>query len=104
MRRGCPIQFPPCLTGYPWEGLQGALVQAMILYRQGYDVWNWENQAFLRAVQFLYDLEQQYGSWWATGDDTWVPWLINHVYNTSFPTDPANIGKNMGWTDWMYGY
>jgi hypothetical protein len=103
MRRGCSFQFPPCVTGYPWEGLQGALVQAMIVYRQGYDVWNWEDQAFLRAVQFLDDIDQQYGSWWATGDDTWVPWLINHVYNTNFPTDPANVGKNMGWTDWMYG-
>ncbi len=55
-------------------------------------------------MQFLHSLEQQYGGWWAPGDDTYVPWLVNHVYGTGFPTSPANIGKNMGWTDWMYGY
>ena len=42
MRRGCPFQIPPCPTAYPWEGLQGIIVDAMILYRRGYDVWNWE--------------------------------------------------------------
>ena len=48
-------------------------------------------------------LWMQYGGWWATGDDTWVPWMVNYVYGTSYRTAPANIGKNMGWTDWMYG-
>jgi hypothetical protein len=104
MRRGCAFQMPPCPTVYAWGGLQGALVQAMILSRQGYDVWNWQEQALLRAVEFLYALDQQYGGWWATGDDTWIPWLVNFVYGTSFPTSPAKIGKNMGWTDWMYGH
>lgn len=103
MRRGCAIQWPPCKTGYPWEGLQGALVQANILSRQGYDVWNWQDRALLRAVVFLDGIEKQYGGWWATGDDTWVPWFVNYVYGTSYPTTTANIGKNMGWTDWMYG-
>jgi hypothetical protein len=103
MRRGCAFAWPPCQTGYPWEGLQGALVQANILSRQGYDVWNWENRALLRAAQYLQWLEQQYPGWWAKGDDTWVPWFVNDAYGTSFPTSAANIGKNMGWTDWMYG-
>jgi hypothetical protein len=103
MRRGCAFKWPPCQTGYPWEGLQGALVQANILSRQGYDVWNWENRALLRAVQYLQWLEQQYPGWWAKGDDTWVPWFVNYAYGTNFPTSAANIGKNMGWTDWMYG-
>ena len=103
MRRGCSFQVPPCLTDYPWGGLQGAMVQANILSRQGYDVWSWQDQALLRAVEYLDDLEQQYGGWWAHGDDTYLPWLVNHVYGTDFPTSPANIGKNMSWTDWMYG-
>ena len=63
MRRGCALQWPPCPTNYPWEGLQGALVQAMILSRQGYDVWAWQDQALLRAVQFLHSLDQEYGDW-----------------------------------------
>jgi hypothetical protein len=104
MRRGCPFQVPPCQTDYPWGGLQGALAQAMILSRQGYDVWTWQDQALLRAVYYLDSLEQQYGGWWASGDDTHLPWIVNFVYGTDFPTSPANIGKNMGWTDWMYGH
>ena len=106
MRRGCPFQVPPCPTGYPWEALQGIVVEAMILYRQGYDTWNWEDQAILRAVQFLYDLHFEYpeDKWWARGDDTWIPWLVNYVYGTNFPTAPAQSGKNMGWTDWTHGH
>src|SRR3954452_9963488 len=104
MRRGhCGFRWPPCPTDYPWEGLQGAVVQAMILSRQGYDVWDWQDRALLGAVQFLASLQQQYGGWWATGDDTNVPWLINHVYGTRFPTSQPDIGANLGWADWLYG-
>lgn len=104
MRRGCSLQFPPCPTNYPWEALQGILVEAVVLHRQGYDVWNWEDQAILRAVQFLYDLHLAYpdGQWWAAGDDLWIPWLVNAVYGADFPTEPARRGKNMGWTDWTH--
>jgi hypothetical protein len=32
-----------------------------------------------------------------------TPWIINHVYGSSFPTiAPANFGKIMGWTDWTH--
>lgn len=104
MRRGCSFQLPPCQTNYPWEGLQGIVVEANILHRQGFDVWNWEDQAILRSVQFMHDLQQAYQdtAWWAEGDDTWIPWLINDVYGTDFPTDEADIGKNMSWTDWTH--
>jgi hypothetical protein len=104
MRRGCPFQIPPCPTGAPWEALQGIVAEAVILGRQGYDVWNWEDQAILRAVQFLHDLNLQYpeAEWWAKGDDRWVPWIVNHVYGTDFPVEPVRIGKIMGWTDWSH--
>lgn len=105
MRRGCSFQIPPCYSNYPWEGLQGILVEAVILRRQGYDVWSWEDQAILRAVQFLYDLQRAYPEeeWWAPGDDRWIPWLVNAVYGTDFPTEPVTRpGKNMGWTDWTH--
>ncbi|CAA9247654.1 MAG: hypothetical protein AVDCRST_MAG20-2182 [uncultured Acidimicrobiales bacterium] len=102
MRRGCDFQWPPCPTGYPWEGLGGVVVEAEILSRAGYDAWEWEDRAILRSVTFLDRLERQHGQWWAAGDDTWQPWLLNEVYDTTFPTLDANIGKNMGWTDWMY--
>ena len=99
-RRCGAFQWPPCRTNYAWEALQGMLVQAVILSRAGYDVWNWGNQAILRAVTWLYN-EARYP---AEGDDTWQLHLINFYYGTHFPAPiPARPGKNMGWTDWTHG-
>jgi hypothetical protein len=103
MRRGGKFQFPPKRTDYPWGALSGALVQAQMLDRQGYDVWGWEGQALRRAVQFLHNLDVEYNRWWADGDDSWMPWLVNKSYGTSFPTEPVTLpGKNMGFTDWTH--
>jgi hypothetical protein len=106
MRRGCAAQFPPCPTGYPWEALQGAVMQAELLYRQGYDAWNWEHKALLRAVRFLLDLNRRYpesGAWGATGDDKWIPWLINARFRVKLPVQtPTHPGKNAGFTDWVF--
>lgn len=96
MRRGGTFQWPPVATGYPWESLQGAVTQAQILHRAGYDCWQWQDQALLRAVRFLYGI-----GWNATGDDAWVPWLIDARYGTHFATQArAGPGKVMGWTAW----
>jgi hypothetical protein len=105
LRRGCDFQFPPCYTQYPWEGLQGILAEAVLLSRRGYDVYNWSDRAILRAVQFLYDLSVDYPQdpWWAVGDDTFIPWLINAVYGSDFPTDPVELGDIMSYTDWTHG-
>src|SRR5437763_7701617 len=103
MRRGCSLRFPPCPTLYPWEALQGAVVQAELLSRQGFDAWNWGDQALRRAATFLFDLHRRYGEqeWGAPGGDAWIPWLLNARYGTRFPvTSPASPGKGMGFTDW----
>jgi len=98
MRRGGKFRWPPKKTNYPWGALQGALVQAELLHRAGYNVWEWEDRALLRAVNFLYDID-----WLPEGDDVWQPWLINYAYNTTFPAvTPSRPGKNMGWTDWTH--
>jgi hypothetical protein len=98
-RRCGGFQWPPCITNYAWEGLQGALALAVILHRAGYDVWNWQDQAILRAVKWLYD-EADYP---AEGDDTWQPYVINYYYGTNFPiVIPARAGKNVGFTDWTH--
>jgi hypothetical protein len=71
-----------------------------VLARAGYDAWHWSNNALLRAAQFLYNLDKQASGWWATGDDAWQPWMINHAYGTSFPAALATQpGKSMAWTD-----
>jgi hypothetical protein len=102
MRRGCSLRFPPCHTRYPWEALQGALTEAEILSRQGYDTWNWGDQALRRAGEFLFGLQRQYGSAWEPPEGgRWLPWLLNARYGTNFPaTAPADPGKGMGYTDW----
>lgn len=37
------------------------------------------------------------------GDDTWIPWLVNHAARTSSPgSSPSRPGKNIGYTDWTH--
>jgi hypothetical protein len=99
-RRAGPYAWPPPKTNYVYGALQGALMQAIILYRAGYDVWNWENQALLRAVKWLYNE----GNYPADGDDKWLIHVVNYFYTAGFPARfPASPGKNAGWTDWLYG-
>jgi hypothetical protein len=98
-RRGGGFQWPPPAENYVWEALQGAIAQAVILDRAGYDVWNWQDKALLRAVNWLH----QQASFPADGDDTWIPHLVNHFYGKSFPApSPSGSGKNMGFTDWTH--
>jgi hypothetical protein len=100
MRRGGSFRWPPNSTGYPWENLQGALLQAELLRVAGYDSWNWENRALLRAVRFLYNRAK----WPATGDDEWQTWLLDARYGTNYKlAPPVRYGKNFGFTDWIYG-
>ena len=99
-RRGSPYRWPPPKERYVYEGLQGALAQAVILHRAGYDVWEWQDRALLRAFTWLHEQ----ADFPAQGDDTWQPHVINHFYGTSFPAPvPARPGKNVGWTDWTLG-
>ncbi len=100
-RRCCKMGFtwPPPKENYVWEGLQGALVQAEMLSRLGYDTWNWSDKALLRAVRWLNDV----ANYPAQGDDTWQIPLINHHYDTSLAVEqPTRPGKNVGFTDWTH--
>jgi hypothetical protein len=99
-RRGGPFHWPPPRENYVYEGLQGALVQAVILHRAGYDAFNWADQALLRAFRWLHDQ----AGFAAVGDDVWAAHVVNHYYRSSFPAAvPARAGKNVGWTDWTHG-
>jgi len=98
MRRGGPFAWPPKYTNYPWGALQGVVVQAEILYRAGYDTWQWSDKAILRAVQYLYNI-----GWAATSDDQWIISLINARYGSTFTANAkASPGKIMGWTAWTH--
>ncbi len=99
-RRSGPFRWPPPKENYVWEALQGAVVQAVILSRQGYGVWDWEDKALLRAYRWLYEV----AGYPPQGDDIWQVYLVNCYYGTDFPAQtPVRPGKNMGWTDWTHG-
>ena len=98
-RRAGGFRWPPPDENYVWEALQGAIVQAELLQRAGYDVYHASDNALLRAYAWLFDVCHYPPS----GDDTWQPWMVNHAYGAHFPTTAARTGKNMGFTDWLYG-
>ena len=99
-RRGGGFSWPPFCENYVWEALQGASLQAELLTRGGYPAWTQGSGALRRALTWLYTQ----ANCPASGDDTWIPWLVNRGTGSSFPaTSPANVGKNMGFTDWLAG-
>lgn len=83
-----------------------ALVCAEILSRRGYaDVYRWESDALRRAAQWLLDRHSADPTmgWWFSGNDTFVPWILNRAYGTNFPTaQNTNVGRNMDFTDWTH--
>jgi hypothetical protein len=62
-------------------------------------VYNWSDKALWRAVNWEYTVN----GFPAQGDDTFEIYIINHAYGSSFSVGAANTGKNMDFTDWMYG-
>ncbi|MEX0685697.1 MAG: alginate lyase family protein [Balneolales bacterium] len=99
------FKWPPCRTGYNWGGMQGAVLQAELLHRQGYPAWEWESKALLRAASWLYNATADDGdTYYPRIEMRWQPWLINKTYDTNFKTERATPpGKNMGFTDWTHG-
>ena len=102
MRRGGSFTWPPEYTQYPREALSGFVPLAELLYRQGYDVYAWENRALLRATRFLFDLERRFPEeeWWEPGVPAY--WIVNARYGTSFPVEGRGMGRNVAWTDWTH--
>jgi hypothetical protein len=98
-RRAGGFTWPPPKENYVYEALQGALVQAVILQRLGYDAFNWQDRALLRAFQWL----TNEANFPATGDDGWEVPLVNAFYRAGFPVQtPTRSGKNMGFTDFTH--
>ncbi len=98
-RRSGGFEWPPPKENYVYGALQGAIVQAEILFRAGYPAWTWRDNALLRAFTWLHEA----AGYPAQGDDQWQTWLVNKRYGTRFPmANPARTGKNMGFTDWTH--
>ncbi|MDQ3099673.1 MAG: hypothetical protein M3Q44_08065 [bacterium] len=108
----CPTNpnTAPGYTAYPWEGLQGAYAQAVILDRMGYkdaagnDSWHVANSALLRAVQYQWYLQSKFGgSWYDPQRAAWVKHLAFYVYGYK-PAAYASSGggRNMDWTQWTF--
>jgi hypothetical protein len=108
-RRSGSFTWPPACENYVWEALQGATLEAELLARAGYDSWKWSDAALERALGWLYgttfkaSADRPAGPCTAIGDDTSVPWLVNHATGSSFPTTAAaSIGKAYGFGDWLW--
>ncbi|MFQ5737380.1 MAG: alginate lyase family protein [Acidobacteriota bacterium] len=98
-RRGGEFRWPPPHENYVYEALQGAIVQAVILHRAGFDSFEWGDRALLRAYKWLY----REAGFPVQGDDAWQLPLVDYFYGTSFWNhSPTACGKNMGWTDWTH--
>ncbi len=98
-RRGGNYTWPPPKENYVWEALQGAVLQAELLYQAGHAAWSWEDAALGRAVRWLVDVAK----YPATGDDRWQPWLTDARYGTSDRGGTAKtLGKNFSFADWLY--
>jgi hypothetical protein len=106
-RRSAEYTWPPAVTGYMWEGMQGYVVTAVILSRAGLVPFNAGDNAVVRAMDILYGKGEAASNSPvfnnpAIGDDTWIPWVVNYYGGTNYPTQPAAPGKNMAWTDWTF--
>ena len=98
-RRSGGFADPAPREPYAWEGMQGTIATAELLWRAGYDTWNWEDQALRRAMDWLYDVNR----FPPEGDDRWIPWIVNAHVSRDYPvTSPTEPGKNMGFTDWTH--
>lgn len=101
LRRAGGLTTPPPRENYVYEALQGALAQAVMLTRQGYDAFSWQDSALRRAYIWLY-FEARFP---AEGDDRWQMHVVNYYYGTRAPVSAVTSpGKNVGWTGWTHGF
>jgi len=70
-----------------------------LLYRSGRygDPYNWSNQALKRALDFM-----QRSGWGISNVASYVPWLANNRYGTSYPEQAKHMGRIIGWGNWLY--
>ena len=87
--------------GYTMEAYQAQLFAAILLQRQGYDVFAWGNQALRRVMDWLQREGKPFGN--NSGVEKHVSWIPRYFYNTRYATTAAGMGRTLGFTDWLYG-
>lgn len=99
-RRGGGFEWPAPCENYVREAMQGVVVQAELLRRQGQDAFQWSDRALLRAANWFTGT----AGCEFEGDDEWMTPVLNAAYGTSFPVStPVRSGKHVGFTDWTHG-
>ncbi len=80
------------------ETLRPLYLQAWLLKRVGYpDPFGASQEALRRAVAFLF-----FHGWDQPGDVNHVlPWMVNAIYGTTYPTQPAGAARTFGYSDWL---
>jgi hypothetical protein len=109
-RRAGAFSWPPMYTIYTYGALGGAVVQAGILQRFGFDAWQWGNQALRRAVEWMYYDGAGKAKWDTCGDSNkrYVLDLVDYAYGSNFiarmdcAPDPSREGRNIAWTSWTH--
>lgn len=107
-REATPLTWPPPAKGasYQMETIAGTMLQAELLYRNGYPtIYNASNQALRRMAGLISRSGNSGGVGWNPGRVQFhTPWLLNRRYaGLNLPTVPAQYGRSLGFTDWLYG-
>lgn len=107
-RRGGEFKWPPTKSGYMHEGLQGLVVTAVILHRAGLLPFDAGDNAIVRALNMVYGLGEASQNdpvfkFPVSGDDMWIPYVVNYYAGTDFETAIGPPGKGMGYTAWTHG-
>jgi hypothetical protein len=95
-------QWPPNVTSYMWEGLQGETVSAAILHQHGLCPFDAADNAIVRALHANYGTgamaanEPRFVNP-AAGDDKGIPWIVNHFAGLNFSTEPDDEPDKAGY-------
>ncbi|MCC6747742.1 MAG: hypothetical protein IT371_08805 [Deltaproteobacteria bacterium] len=87
--------------GYTYESLGALHLAALLLQGAGYPAFGWSGDALRRGMQWLLREKQLPSS--ANGSvQRHIPWVTNHFYGTTLPTQPAAMGRSLAFTDWLF--
>lgn len=85
--------------GYTEESLDGLVAIAMVLKARGLDFTDFENNALLRAYQFLVN----HGGPSGYSNGRYLALAMNSWYGTSFDTSPGDsVARHLGYGGWLF--